>query len=89
MANEKGKVLYTVPDYMGNPTSVPAENVQAFLARQEELKAKAERGEKIELDAESKAALKTFGQKMREWASQPPESWGMDLEEWLNQNLGG
>ena len=39
------KIRYTVADYLGNPTSVPADKVEAFLKRQEELKAMQERGE--------------------------------------------
>ena len=84
MADEK--IRYTVKDYLGNPTSVPADKVEAFLKRQEELKAMAERGEKPELDAASKARLSEFGKLMREWASQPIESHGMDLEEWLEKH---
>lgn len=56
MADEK--IRYLMKDYAGNPTSIPAERVQAFLARQEELKAMAERGEKLELDVESKEEIK-------------------------------
>ena len=51
---DKQKIRYIVPDYTGCPTSVPADRVEAFLTRQEELKEKVARGEKIELDAESK-----------------------------------
>ena len=39
MADEK--IRYTVKDYLGNPTSVPADKVEAFLKRQDELKAMA------------------------------------------------
>lgn len=42
---EDKKIRYTVKDYLGNPTSVPADKVEAFLARQEELKAMVARGE--------------------------------------------
>ena len=62
MADEK--IRYTVKDYLGNPTSVPADKVEAFLKRQEELKAMVERGEdpmKVEVDparaSQIKAAL--------------------------------
>lgn len=64
MADEK--IRYTVQDYLGNPTSVPADKVEAFLARQEELKAMAERGEKPELDTASKAEIKKSVKAMRE-----------------------
>ena len=64
MADEK--IRYTVKDYLGNPTSVPADKVEAFLKRQEELKAMAERGEKPELDTASKAEIKKSVKALRE-----------------------
>ena len=64
MADEK--IRYTVKDYLGNPTSVPADKVEAFLKRQDELKAMAERGEKPELDAASKAEIKKSVKALRE-----------------------
>ena len=59
MADEK--IRYTVKDYLGNPTSVPADKVEAFLKRQEELKAMVERGEdpmKVEVDPERASQIK-------------------------------
>lgn len=63
MANEK--IWYTVEDFQGKPCRVPAENIHAFLARQEELKAMVERGEdpmkaEAEVDPEFEAALTDF-----------------------------
>ena len=83
------KIRYTVKDYLGNPTSVPVDRVEAFLARQEELKAMVARGEKPELDAVSKAKIRKSVALMREWASQPLESHGVDLEEWLEKHSKG
>lgn len=54
----KEHIRYTVPDYLGNPTSVPADKVEAFLRRQEELKAMKERGEEPKLSEESKAKIR-------------------------------
>ena len=59
MADEK--IRYTVKDYLGNPTSVPADKVEAFLKRQEELKAMVERGEdpmKVEVGPERASQIK-------------------------------
>ena len=53
------KILYTVPDYQGNPTSVPADKVEAFLKRQDELKAMMERGEEIKADPKQAEAVKS------------------------------
>ena len=84
MDKEKVKTLYTVPDYQGYPTSVPADRVHDFLKRQEELKAIVARGEKIpELDEKSKKALSDFGKLLKEWAKTPPEEHTMNLGEWL------
>ena len=47
---DKDRVRYTVPDYKGNPTSVPAWMLEAFMKAQDELRAKAERGESTEPD---------------------------------------
>ena len=55
MAEEK--IWYTVPDYQGYPTRVPEDKVQAFLKRQEELKAMVERGEEIKPDPEQAKAV--------------------------------
>lgn len=54
----KEQIRYTVPDYLGNPTSVPADKVEAFLKRQEELKAMKERGEEIKADPKQAEAVK-------------------------------
>ena len=53
------KIFYTVRDYLGNPTSVPADRVEAFLKRQDELKAKVERGEEIKPDPKQAEAVKS------------------------------
>ena len=45
---DKDRVRYTVPDYKGNPTSVPAWMLEDFMKAQDELRAKAERGESTE-----------------------------------------
>ena len=47
---DKDRVRYTVPDYKGNPTSVPAWMLEDFMKAQDELRAKAERGESTEPD---------------------------------------
>ena len=39
-----------MPDYKGNPTSVPAWMLEDFRKAQDELRAKAERGESTEPD---------------------------------------
>ena len=51
------KIFYTVKDYLGNPTSVPADKVEAFLTRQDALRAKVERGEEIKPDPELAEAV--------------------------------
>lgn len=56
---DKQKIRYIVPDYTGCPTSVPADRVEAFLARQEELKAMMERGEEIKPDPKQAEAVKS------------------------------
>lgn len=56
MADEK--ILYTVKDYLGNPTSVPADKVEAFLKRQEELKGMKARGEEIKVDPKQAEEVK-------------------------------
>lgn len=53
------KIFYTVRDYLGNPTSVPADKVEAFLKRQDELKAMVERGEEIKADPKQAEAVKS------------------------------
>ena len=53
------KIFYTVRDYLGNPTSVPADRVEAFLKRQDELKAMVERGEEIKPDPAQAEAVKS------------------------------
>lgn len=84
---DKDRVRYTVPDYKGNPTSVPADRVHDFLKRQEELKAIEDRGEKIpELTKTSKKSLNDFGKLLKEWAKTPPEGHTMNLEEWLEEH---
>ena len=55
MAEEK--IWYTVPDSQGYPTRVPEAKVQAFLKRQEELKAMVERGEENKPDPEQAKAV--------------------------------
>ena len=47
---DKDRVRYTVPDYKGNPTSVPAWMLEDFMKAQDELRAKSERGESTEPD---------------------------------------
>ena len=47
---DKDRVRYTVPDYKGNPTSVPAWMLEDFMKAQDELRAKAERRESTEPD---------------------------------------
>ena len=47
---DKDRVRYTVPDYKGNPTSVPAWMLEDFMKAQDELRAKVERGESTEPD---------------------------------------
>ena len=54
----KEHIRYTIPDYLGNPTSVPADKVEAFLKRQEELKAMKERGEEIKADPKQAEEVK-------------------------------
>ena len=54
----KEQIRYTVPDYLGNPTNVPADKVEAFLKRQEELKAMKERGEDIKVDPKQAEEVK-------------------------------
>ena len=54
----KEQIRYTVKDYLGNPTSVPADKVEAFLKRQEELKVMLERGEEIKPDPQMAEEVK-------------------------------
>lgn len=64
---DKDRVRYTVPDYKGNPTSVPAWMLEDFMKAQDELRAKAERGESTEPDPE---VLKQFLEDMEKYLDQ-------------------
>ena len=62
------KIWYSVPDFQGNPTRVPADKVDAFLKQQEKLKTMKDPSQAVtpELKAEVREATLKYIQKLRE-----------------------